>query len=141
MAKNTKNGVVDINAEEQKLLAQLAALKEKKAAVEKARLDKIAETVRGFPEMLGVATLGDVINFIKQVEKGTLGKVDATVGRTYTRLTDAQRATVKERLAKGEQVSVIADSMGLQYGTVYAIKKGEAAAPVAETVAAPVAAS
>lgn len=135
MAKNTKNEVIDINAEEQKLLAQLAALKEKKAAAETARLNKIADIVRSFPEMLGVTTLAEVIALMKHVEKGTLGKVDATA-RPYVKLTDEQKTTIKARLAKGEQVSVLANEYNVSGGTIYNIKKGDEVAPVAQPIAA-----
>jgi hypothetical protein len=139
MAKNKNTDtVINIDAEEQKLLAQLDALKEKKVAAETARLNKIADIVRGFPAMLGVTSFAEVIALMKHVEKGTLGKVDATA-RAYVKLTDAQKVTIKERLAKGEQVSVLANEYGVSVGTVYNMKKGKDEAevtPVAEPIAA-----
>lgn len=119
-----------------RLNAELAAAQEQVKAEQAARNETIAENVRKLVKMFGVATLGDVISLIKKVEKGVLGKLDASASRTYIRLSAEQRAAVKARLANGEQVSVIADSMGLQYGTVYAIKKGKTEEAVATSTTA-----
>lgn len=122
MAKiNTKETAAEKIA---RLQAEILTAQNEVAAEETARIEKLASLIREFPKTLGVTTMSEVIALIKAVEKGTLGKIDQSASRSYVRLTSEQRDTVKARLAKGEQVSVIADSMGFQYGTVYAIKKG-----------------
>lgn len=127
--KNIKTAV-DLDSEETALLAKLAAIKEKKLAAETARLDKIAETVNGLPAMLGVTNFADVINLIKQVEKGTLGKL-ATSARAYVKLTEENKTAIMARLVAGgpaNQVSVLANEFGVSSGTIYNLKKGQSVA-------------
>lgn len=138
MAKNKNETAAEKIA---RITAELEAAKAEVAAEETARLEKLANIVRGFPKQLGVATMGDVISLIKQVEKGTLGKLDASAGRAYVKLTDEQKVTVKARLAKGEQVSVLANEYGVSTGTIYNLKKDKEDSTPATEVAAPVAAS
>ena len=142
MAK--KNETVDIATQEANLLAQLAAIREQKAVAETARIEGIANQVRAFPKLLGVATLAEVMAIVKSVEKGTLGKLDASASRSYTRLSDEQKAAITERLKKGEQVSNLANEFGVSGGTVYGLKQDAGLTnkrtPVA-VVVAPIAAS
>lgn len=106
-----------------RLQAEINAAQAEVAAEETARIEKIASLIREFPAKLGVATMGDVINLCKQVEKGTLGKLDASASRSYKRLSDAEKATITERLKKGEQVSALAKEYGVSDGTVYGLKQ------------------
>jgi hypothetical protein len=140
MAKNKEINVQDINAEEASLLAKLAIVKQKKADAETARVEGIANQVRAFPKLLGVETLAEVMAIVKGVEKGTLGKLDASASRSYTRLTDEQKAGITERLKKGEQVSNLAREFGVSDGTVYGLKEAAGLTNKRTPVAAPVAA-
>jgi len=153
MAKNTatKNmSLADIATEEQKLKAQLEALATARQAQETAAREKIANQVRELPKMLGVGSLADVINLVRQVEKGTLGKLATDASRSYVRLTDEQKKEIVAKLKNGIQASVLVVEYGVSAPTIQAIKKDAglvrsyapreaAAAPATETVAVPAA--
>ncbi len=122
-----------------RLQAEIAAAQNEVAAEETARLEKLASLIREFPKSLGVATFGDVINLIKQVEKGTLGKVDASAGRTYVRLTDEQKNEIKATLKAGgpaAQPSALVAKYGVSAGTIHGLKQ-EAGLVKSRTEAAP----
>lgn len=128
-----------------RLEAEMAQAKSEAAAEVEARNEEIAKNVRKLTDTFGVATLADVISLIKQVEKGTLGKLDASASRAYVRLTDEQKTAIRARLAKGgsgNQVSELAAEFNVSGGTIYNLKKEkvEAPAPAASEVA-PAAAS
>ena len=125
MAKNTtKNmSLADIATEEQKLKAQLEALATARQAQETAAREKVANQVRELPKLLGVGSLADVINLVRQVEKGTLGKLATDASRTYVRLTDEQRKEIAAELGKGVQASVLVVKYGVSAPTIQAIKK------------------
>ena len=146
MAKKNDNKVETADEVIAKLTAQLAAAQELKAKEIEARNEEIATNVRKLTDTFGVATLSDVINLIKQVEKGTLGKLDKTAseGRTYTRLTDEQKDTIRARRAKGgsgNQVSELATEFNVSIGTIYNLSKETAETPAAPAEVVPVAAS
>lgn len=141
MAKN-KDKVETVEEKMARLQAEMLEAQNELAAEKAKRNDEIANKVNGLLKTFNVATLGDVINLIKQVEKGTLGKLDGAA-RSYNKLTDEQRISIKARLTKGEQVSMLANEFGVSTGTVYLIKKGEKevapvapVAPIAEQIAA-----
>lgn len=92
-----------LESEEQKIQQQLAALTARKAEIQQAELDKVGDTVKGFPAQIKAITgrevsMSDLINLIKRVETGTLGKLSAGVnhGQHAKRLTEAEEATVRE---------------------------------------------
>lgn len=143
MAKINKNETAQEKID--RLTAEMAQAKAEVAAEQTARNEEIATKVRSLTKMFGVATLADVISLVKSVEKGTLGKLDASASRSYVKLTDAQKDTIKARLAKGgsgNQVSELAAEFGVSTGTIYNLKekKAEASAPATSEVA-PAAAS
>lgn len=127
MAKENKNK--ETAAEKiSRLQSEMAEAQAEVIAEQTARNEKIANTVRGLVAVFGVSTLGDVINLIKQVERGTLGKLDASASRSYVKLTDEQKAGIRARLAiggSGNQVSELAAEFGVSVGTVYGMKKGK----------------
>lgn len=119
-----------------RLQAEMAAAQAEVAAEETERNEKIAGNVRKLTETFGVATLADVISLIKQVEKGTLGKLDASASRSYVRLTDAQKVAIRARLVtggSGNQVSELAAEFGVSIGTIYSMKKEKASTSAGET--------
>ena len=169
MSKNTN----DLAAEQAALNAEIAALQEKQSQAlaklrdkqnkiaekakeqEQKRLAALGETVDGLPEMLGVATLEDVLRLVRQRIKGTLGSLvkTETVGRSYTVLTQTQEDEIAALLKAGGpagQLSVLAKQFNVSIPTIFKRKvalglvqsrKGEAvneaaAAPAAEPVAA-----
>ncbi len=150
MSKNTvKNlSLAQIASEEEKLKSQLAALAAARETQETARREKVAAQVRELPKMFGVGSLIDVINLVRQVEKGVIGKVDPSVGRTYVKLTDAQRAEIVEALKNNVQASVLVAKYGVSAPTIHSIKKdaglvkaygARETAPAATPAAAPAA--
>jgi hypothetical protein len=146
MSKVKILSLAEIASQEQKLKAQLAELANAREAQETAAREKIATQVRELPKMLGVGTLADVINLVRQVEKGTLGKLAADASRSYVRLTEAQRAEIVEQLKKGIQASTLVEKYGVSAPTIQSIKKdaglvksynkGEATPAATEAVAA-----
>lgn len=122
--KSVENtSLASLQAEEDKLKAQLAAIAEKRQAAEIAKTEKLANQVRGLPALLGVGSLSDVISLVRQVDKGTLGKLATDASRSYVRLTDAQKAEIVEKLKGGAQASALVAQYGVSAPTIQAIKK------------------
>ena len=123
MSKKVVLSLAEIASQEEKLKAQLAALANAREAQESAAREKVANQVRELPKMLGVDSLGAVVSLIRQVEKGTLGKLAADASRSYVRLTDEQRKEITEQLKAGVQASVLVVKYGVSAPTIQAIKK------------------
>ena len=147
MAKNKNETAQEKIA---RLQAEMAAAQKEVEAEQTAKNEATATNVRKLTKMFGVPTLADVISLIKQVEKGTLGKLDASASRAYVRLTDEQKTEIKARLAKGgsgNQVSELAAEFNVSGGTIYNLKKEKVGVPapatpeVVTSEVAPVAAS
>ena len=141
-----KNKVETAQEKIARIQAELVAAQKALADEQTARNEEIATKVRGLTKMFNVATLADVIALVKSVDKGTLGKLDASASRSYVRLTPEQKVTIRERRAKGgsgNQVSELAAEFNVSVGTIYNVEKGkdEAAPAPSASEAAPVAAS
>ena len=140
----TKNKVESAQEKIARIEAELAAAKAEAAAEVEARNEEIATKVRSLTKMFNVATLADVISLVKSVDKGTLGKLDASASRSYVRLTPEQKATIRERRAKGgsgNQVSELATEFNVSVGTIYNVEKGKDEAAPAPAASEAVAAS
>lgn len=106
MKKNQSNTTASLDAQEKQALAVLEQIRNAKVQAAALEQNKIAEFIKGIPLSLAKLTgkenlgFGEVISLIKQVEKGTLGKVGMSVGANHgqhaKRLTDAEEAAVKE---------------------------------------------
>jgi hypothetical protein len=145
-AKVTTLSLAEIESQEQKLKAQLLELANAREARETAAREKVANQVRELPAMLGVDSLAAVVSLIRQVEKGTLGKLAADASRTYVRLTNEQKAEIVEQLKQGVQASVLVVKYGVSAPTIQSIKKDAGLVksykkdePAAAPVAAPAA--
>ena len=123
MSKKNTLSLAEIASQEQKLKAQLIELANAREAQESAAREKVANQVRELPKMLGVDSLGAVVSLIRQVEKGTLGKLAADASRSYVRLTDEQRKEIETQLKAGVQASVLVVKYGVSAPTIQAIKK------------------
>ncbi len=70
--------------------------------------------------MVEATKFQDLINIIKQVEKGTLGKVGASPGeRTYKELSKEEKAQLVEDRKGGMQYSDLVAKYGVSQSTVF----------------------
>ncbi len=131
----SKPSVINLAAldkEELALQAQLAAIKQKRETAAAEQANKVGEVIASFPNQLKKilgreVSFADMINLIKQKEKGTLGHVADTIDRTK-RLTDEQKTNLRAALMTrainlktsqaAEQMSAIAARFGVTAQTV-----------------------
>lgn len=139
MKKSQKNpeNLSALNQREQELLAQiearrnkedaqLAELRAKREAIEKAEITELVVAIDQLPEQLGTQTLEEAVILIRQrlSGKGVFAKLslDAAARRTYTVLTPEQRAAIVEKLSNGAQPSALMKEFGVSSTTIHNIK-------------------
>lgn len=110
------------------LQKQILELQNQAAAEAEEMNNKIKEFINGLPgqlskitgkEMVEASKFSDLINVIKQVEKGTLGKAGTNGERSYKTLTDADKTNLVNDRKNGMQYSALTAKYGVSASTVF----------------------
>ncbi len=112
-----------IAQEEQDIKTKLESLQVKRREIEQVQLETAKNKVKDIPSFLGVSSLNDVIQLIREVFDGNI-PLDTIVGSgSKLRLTSDQKEMISKRLKKGDKPSDLAQEFEVSLGTIQNIKK------------------